>query len=473
MSKRRGNPGGGSVQARRPGWEWRAAGWMVRHPVGSVLLPVGAGVSVWEYGLAPTAIAAGGLVAGVGAWSRAHPASFDATVGPWLRSQRRRWLVYVGPRWRNLMTECDLVRVNPTTGEVRVPRVLRVRSATRAIDTVIVRMVRGQRPALFEDRAEELADGLGALRVAVSRRKPGVLVLVVEWRDPFPHPIPAPDIPEDVDAVDLGALPVGLDELGEPFTLPMVGGKPWLVAGTTGAGKGSLIWAPLRAMGPAIRDGLVRVRVIDLKGGMETERGRPLFHRWAANVPDALRVLAEFRDDMRTRQATLAAAGRRKATISRGMPLELLIIDELAMLSAYADRSDVREAMALLGEIQTQGRATEFNIAAYVQEPTKDVVDTRDLFTVRVCLAVTSDRHVDMVLGEGARDRGALADHIPLDAGHAGNGYVIHTHSRRPRRFRAAHVTDADIAELVATCAPRPTLTAVPTQPTRTEEGAA
>lgn len=471
MSKRKGNSAG--VAARRPGWEWRAAAWAVRHPLGSMVVPATAGTGVWEWGAAPTACVAGGLVAGVGAWSRAHPASFDRTVGPWLRAQRRRWTRYLGPRWRALLAECDLVRVNPTTGELRVPRVLRVRSATPAMDTVIVRMVPGQRPALFEDRAEELADALGAQRVAVSRRKPGVLALTVEWRNPFPYPIPAPDIPDDVDGVDLTAVPVGVDELGEPFTLPLVGGKPWLVAGTMGAGKGSLIWAPLRAIGPAIRDGLVRVRMIDLKGGMETDRGRPLFHRWAANVPDALRVLAEFRDDMRTRQATLAAAGLRKATISREMPLELLMIDELAMLSAYADRCDVREAMALLGEIQTQGRATEFNLAAYVQEPTKDIVDTRDLFTVRVCLAVTSDRHVDMVLGDGARDRGALADHIPLDAAHAGNGYVIDARSRRPRRFRAAYVSDAEIAELVDTCAPRPTLTAVPDRATRITEGVA
>jgi DNA segregation ATPase FtsK/SpoIIIE, S-DNA-T family len=189
-----------------------------------------------------------------------------------------------------------------------------------------------------------------------------------------------------------------------------------------------------------------------------------LFHRWAANVPDALKVLTEFRDDMCRRQAALKAQGDRKAPgICREMPLELLMIDELAMLSAYADRAEIREAMALLGEIQTQGRAAQFNVAAFVQEPTKDIVDTRDLFTVRVCLAVTSERHVDMVLGDGARDRGALADHIPLDEDHAGCGYVIEARSRRPRRFRLGYVTDAEIDELVTACAPRPGLASVHT----------
>jgi hypothetical protein len=36
-------------------------------------------------------------------------------------------------------------------------------------------------------------------------------------------------------------------------------------------GKGSLIWAPLRAMGPLIGDGLVRVSMIDLKGGITAD----------------------------------------------------------------------------------------------------------------------------------------------------------------------------------------------------------
>ena len=91
------------------------------------------------------------------------------------------------------------------------------------------------------------------------------------------------------------------------------------------------------------------------------------------------------------------------------------MIDELAMLTAYGDRSDVREALRLLAEILTQGRAADHGVAGYVQEPSKDVVDVRDLFDTRICLGVTAASHVDMALGDGARDRGALADEIPGD----------------------------------------------------------
>ena len=132
------------------------------------------------------------------------------------------------------------------------------------------------------------------------------------------------------------------------------------------------------------------------------------------------------------------------------------MIDELAMLTAYGDRSSVRDALRLLAEVLTQGRAADHGVAGYVQEPTKDVVDVRELFDTRICLGVTAACHVDMALGDGARDRGALADEIPGDPDHAGIGFVIDTGSRLPVRFRAGWVTDGDIDDLAARCAPRP-----------------
>ena len=132
------------------------------------------------------------------------------------------------------------------------------------------------------------------------------------------------------------------------------------------------------------------------------------------------------------------------------------MIDELAMLTAYGDRSSVREALRLLAEVLTQGRAADHGVAGYVQEPTKDVVDVRELFDTRICLGVTAAVHVDMALGDGARDRGALADEIPGDPAHAGIGFVIDTGSRLPVRFRAGWVTDTDIDDLATRCAPRP-----------------
>ncbi len=140
------------------------------------------------------------------------------------------------------------------------------------------------------------------------------------------------------------ALDVGDDEHGHPFTLGVLG-KHVFVAGASGAGKGSLLWAPLRAIGPMIPAGLVHLTMIDLKGGAETERGRPLFHRYATTMAAAIQVLTEVRDVMKARQEHMRATRTRKLVASTEWPLELVMIDEMAMLTAYGDRGDVREAI--------------------------------------------------------------------------------------------------------------------------------
>ncbi|WP_337826562.1 FtsK/SpoIIIE domain-containing protein [Pseudonocardia sp. UM4_GMWB1] len=400
-----------------------------------------------------TTAALGGLVVGALVWGRAHPGSFDRFAAPALRATWRRWTVYRGHRWAQLMSDTGLTREHRHTGAHLVPRVLRVRSSSASIDTVYVHMVRGQDVAYWQERASVLWEALIAHRVAITRHRPGVVAVVIEWELPFTRTIPAPDIPEQTDDVDLGAVEIGDNEHGEPFTAPITGGHR-LVAGASGAGKGSILWSTLRGIGPCIRDGIVRVWMLDLKGGVETEQGAPLFHRYATTMAQALELLTEFRDSMRDRQDDMREQNIRAATPSTGTPVELLVIDEMAMLTAYGDRTSVRDALRLLAEVMTQGRASLFAVHGYLQEPSKDVLDVRELFTQRICLGVTAASHVDMVLGDGARERGALADEIPGDARHAGIGFVIDRGSRLPVRFRAAYVSDDDITELVTRCAP-------------------
>ena len=144
-------------------------------------------------------------------------------------------------------------------------------------------MARGQDLHTWTEKADALAAALFAHRVAISKVRPAVLAVVVEREMPFGHVVPAPDIPADPREVDLTALDVGDDEHGNPFRLGLLG-KHVFIAGASGAGKGSLLWSPLRAIGPMIPAGLVRVSMIDLKGGAETARGRALFARYATTM---------------------------------------------------------------------------------------------------------------------------------------------------------------------------------------------
>jgi DNA segregation ATPase FtsK/SpoIIIE, S-DNA-T family len=81
-----------------------------------------------------------------------------------------------------------------------------------------------------------------------------------------------------------------------------------------------------------------------------------------------------------------------------------------------------------------------------LQDPRKDVISLRNLFSTRIALRLDESDQVDMVLGDGARDRGALADEIsPQPEIGAGVGYVRLEATPDPVRVRAAYVTDTDI----------------------------
>lgn len=445
--------GSSKLQTRRTGVEWRAAGWMARHP-GWIGAPVAATTGVAELGAATTGGIAAGAALGLLGWYRGHPTSYDTLAGAYLRAQRRRWLAYVGRRWADTMRACELTRENKRTGQAYLPRITRVRSATPSLDTVYVRIPKGLSARAFEEKADELADALRAERVAVARHRPAVVALVIERCNPFgAEPLPAPEIPGDPEDVDLTAVDVGETELGDPLLLNLY--TSTLVVGRSGAGKGSIMWGQLRGIGPMIRDGLVRVRMIDLKGGMETERGKALFYRHATDMEQAEALIDEALQDMRDRQEWLRLNGARKFTLSQQTPLDLVVVDELAMLTALGDASVVRRCVRKLGILMTQGRAPGTSVQGFIQEPTKDILPVRDLFNRRICLGVTAESHVDMALGDGMRQRGALADRIPDDAESLGTGFTVLGKQRMPRRIRAGWVTDEEIDELTASCAPR------------------
>ena len=80
----------------------------------------------------------------------------------------------------------------------------------------------------------------------------------------------------------------------------------------------------------------------------------------------------------------------------------------------------------------------------------------RDLFPTRIALRMTEPEQVGLVLGSGARDRGARCDQIPESL--PGVGYVGIDGVAEPVRVRFSHITDTHIDALVRHYAsgPRP-----------------
>jgi S-DNA-T family DNA segregation ATPase FtsK/SpoIIIE len=438
------DPHVGSVARRSwPAWA-RCGWWLLRHPSLLIALAAMVVVGVVE-GLAVLGVVVVLVVVVLAAWARLHRASFDATAGRVVRAVWRSGWTY-GARWRASMMFAGLG--GRLDGGEWLPRVSRVR-AGRWADRVTVRMVVGQQPTDWERRSEALAHAFGArsCQVTVLAGRPGYLELTVGRQDPLAAIVAALPVPK-ADEVDLAAVPVGVTEDGRPWTLALAGGTHTLVAGCTGAGKGSVVWSLVRALAPAIRDGWVQVWAVDPKAGLELAPGAPMFARFAYEPESMVELLEDAADVMLARCDRFRGVTR-VHTPTVDEPALVVVIDELAKLTAYEpDASLRRRAIQAISVLLTQGRAPAITVVAALQDPRKDIVSFRDLFTVRVALRLVEAQQTRLILGDGAHDRGALCERIPRAL--PGVGYVVLDGDLHPTRVRASWVSDDDIEALAA-----------------------
>jgi DNA segregation ATPase FtsK/SpoIIIE, S-DNA-T family len=81
------------------------------------------------------------------------------------------------------------------------------------------------------------------------------------------------------------------------------------------------------------------------------------------------------------------------------------------------------------------------------------VLAIRNLFPDRIAMRLDEPEQADMVLGDGARDRGAACELIsPVPAVGAGVAFVRLETDPDPVRVRAAWVSDTDIRDLATQC---------------------
>jgi S-DNA-T family DNA segregation ATPase FtsK/SpoIIIE len=132
----------------------------------------------------------------------------------------------------------------------------------------------------------------------------------------------------------------------------------------------------------------------------------------------------------------------------------VVLVDEVAFLTAYQTDRKLRErTMNALATLTTQGRAVGYCVVAALQDPRKDVLTIRNLFPDRIAMRLDEPEQADMVLGDGARDRGAACELIsPVPSTGAGVAFVRLESDPDPVRVRAAWVSDADIRDLAAAC---------------------
>jgi S-DNA-T family DNA segregation ATPase FtsK/SpoIIIE len=394
-----------------------------------------------EYGIGAgmlTALAIGG---GYTAWAALDAKSFQTWIESPIRREFQSWWRYT----RNWDAVCALHGLTARHNDPVLTPQLRAVVIGKHTDVIDVRVVTGQSIDDWRKRTHELAAAWRADQLNVRAIAPGELRITITRFDFLAQPIRLPCWPVNV-AVDLCAVTVGITDTRQWWRVPVLG-HHLLIAGATGSGKGSVLWSVIAGLGPAVRTGLVRLAVIDPKGGMELGAGAPLFsafsHDAAENTLELLRHLVAMMHD----RANRLRGQTRLHTPTSAEPLVVVIIDEIAALTAYVtDRKTRTEIEQLLGVLLSQGRAVGISVIAAIQDPSKDTLPVRQLFTVRIGLRLTEASQTAMVLGAGAREAGAECDLI-ADAT-PGVGYVMIDGTAQPRRVRAFHVTDNDITDL-------------------------
>lgn len=420
----------------------RLAWWGVRFPLLGAPVAAAIGIAIWLGSINAGFLTVLGFLAAYTLWGVLDEDSFGRWVIDPPHQYFLRWSRYLF-RWEKVCTACGLT---VTLGERQLIPAIQGIGIGKHTDTLAVRVVTGQSITNWQRQADALAAAFKADRLTITSTSPGEIRIVIMRGDVLAEPVALP-LPEPGAAVNLSAIPVGVTENHTLWRLPILG-HHLLVAGASGAGKGSVLWALIAGLAPDVKTGRVRLCVIDPKGGMELGAGEPMFsffaHDATGQTLELLRALVKVMHE----RANQLRGHARLHTPTKSDPLFVIVVDEIAALTAYVTDRKVRaEIEQLLGLLLSQGRAVGISVVGAIQDPSKDALPLRQLFTVRVGLRLTEASQTAMVLGQGARDAGAECDLIPDSA--PGVGYVMIDGTAQATRVRAFHVTDADIAHLV------------------------
>jgi DNA segregation ATPase FtsK/SpoIIIE, S-DNA-T family len=156
-------------------------------------------------------------------------------------------------------------------------------------------------------------------------------------------------------------------------------------------------------------------------------------------------LIEKAAEEMEGRSLSLQGVAR-KYTASRETPMNVLVIDELAYLVSLTDKKLRERVDKALQAILVKGRAVGFVVVGALQDPRKETLGFRDLFPVRVALALPAGM-VDLVLGPDVREAGAYCDLIPMGEAGAGTAYVLSEKDSKPVCVRAFWCDDRVIRE--------------------------
>jgi DNA segregation ATPase FtsK/SpoIIIE-like protein len=303
----------------------------------------------------------------------------------------------------------------------------------------------GQVPDL-EAQAERIAAFLAVREVRVVRDPASArhARVVVLRRDPLadPQPIPWPLVTAGRCSL-WQPIPVGEDEDGHQVEV-LLPERNLLLGAEPGGGKSTAAQLLIAA---AALDASARLVLFDPKL-VEPSVWQGCAQRLVGpNVEEAIEVLKTLIGELDDRYLTLLANRARKVEQGDGLPLHLVVVEELAYFTNGPDRKAAQAFSVLLRDFVARGRAAGMVTVATTQKPSADVVPTylRDLFGFRWALRCSTPEASDTILGRGWASQGYSAASIDPTA--RGVGLLLQE-GGVPVRLRSCYLDDLDLADL-------------------------
>lgn len=312
-------------------------------------------------------------------------------------------------------------------------------------------MLAGQTVDNYRKASDALANAFQVAEVRVSQPRPKVVSLTPVVSDPLMDGIGlTPDTL--VPAADLEWVPMGRDENGETWSVPL-NQTSSVFGGVPGAGKSVAINVFLANL--SHREDL-QIIGMDMKGGLELGDWADRCSATAFDQEKAVEVFAQLMDLHKSRMLMLRSKGfasMNNLGYSKERPLYLVVIDEAAEL--FTPETNSKEAkqvaadcLSYVSRIVRLCRATGIVVLLATQKPTTDSLPSiiRDNAGFKVAFRCTTPEQAVAILGDGVR----LADFSPTAIKKNEKGVAVAVDADGAlRRVRAFYITEQSRREVV------------------------